>query len=232
MRKELQNRTQHHFLPARKRRAGTPCTQTLSSEALKTRRAWPSRERSFGTLAINGDPVPLFAHVPFLLNEDAGIADLHLVRSNPIARLLKKSPQAAKLAVTQSDSYISPDWYGVADQVPTWNYIAVDFIGQLELRPQETLRSLLDRQSALFEQRLLPKTPWTTDKMTPDVLEKMMRAIVPVRLHIEDMQSTWKLGQNKPEEVRVAAATQVEANGIGVETEKLAAWMHRPPENT
>ncbi|MEP5152921.1 FMN-binding negative transcriptional regulator [Planktotalea sp.] len=191
-----------------------------------------ARARSFGTLAINGDPVPLFAHVPFLLNEDASIADLHLVRSNPIARALKNAPLAAKIAVTHSDSYISPDWYEIDDQVPTWNYIAVHFTGQLELQPQETLRALLDRQSAHFEQQLLPKTPWTTGKMTPDVLEKMMRAIVPVRLHIEDMQSSWKLGQNKPEEVRIAAAAQVTANGIGVETDALGAWMHRPPENT
>ena len=39
----------------------------------------------------------------------------------------------------------------------------------------EALRDLLDRQSVLFEERLLPKIPWTTDKMTADVLQKMMR---------------------------------------------------------
>lgn len=191
-----------------------------------------ARARSFGSLAINGDPAPLFAHVPFLLNEDASAADLHLVRSNPIARALRSGQRAARLAITHSDSYISPDWYGVDDQVPTWNYNAVHFTGQLELRPQDSLRALLDRQSAHFEQQLLPKPAWTTDKMTSDILKKMMRAIVPLRLNIEDMQSTWKLGQNKTDDVRAAAAHQVENHGIGAETKTLANWMHQPPKNT
>jgi transcriptional regulator len=190
-----------------------------------------ARARSFGALAINAEPAPLFAHIPFLLSETTGHADLHLVRSNQIARALRDGPIAAKLAVTSSDSYISPDWYGIADQVPTWNYVAVHFTGLLELQPIDTLRDLLDRQSELFEQQLLPKPPWTMGKMTPDVLEKMMRAIVPVRLHIEDMQSTWKLGQNKPEDVRKAAATNVASHGIGAETQKLAEWMNTPSEN-
>lgn len=188
-----------------------------------------ARERSFGTLVMNAEPVPLLAHIPFLLSDDASHADLHLVRSNPIARALKDASQSVKLAVTAPDSYISPDWYGIEDQVPTWNYIAVHFEGALQLQPQDTLLALLDRQSAHFENQLLPKPPWTTAKMTPDVLEKMMRVIVPVRLHITDMQSTWKLGQNKPEAVRIRAAQHVAQSGIGQDVETLAEWMTTPP---
>ena len=190
-----------------------------------------ARERSFGTLAINADAAPFFAHIPFLLSEDARFADLHLVRSNPISRALKEHTQPARLAVTASDSYISPDWYGVEDQVPTWNYVAVHFTGTLELQPQEDLKTLLDRQSAHFENQLRPKPPWNTDKMSDEVMEKMMRAIVPVRLHIEDMQSTWKLGQNKPDDVRKRAAQHVEAQDIGMDTKTLAAWMITPPSS-
>ena len=113
--------------------------------------------------------------------------------------------------------------------MPTWNYVSVHFTGQLELQPQEHLRVLLDRQSAHFENQLLPKTPWTSDKMNPEVMEKMMRAIVPVRLHIDDMQNTWKLGQNKPDAVRQRAAAHVAEQDIGADTQTLAAWMATPP---
>ena len=44
-----------------------------------------ARERGFGVLALAGDE-PLLSHVPFLLAVDGSHADLHLVRSNPIAR--------------------------------------------------------------------------------------------------------------------------------------------------
>jgi len=190
-----------------------------------------ARERSFGVLAMNGDPMPLLSHIPFLLNNDVRYADLHLVRSNPIARALKSGPHKATLAVSASDSYISPDWYGIADQVPTWNYVVVHFIGTLELQPTETLHALLNRQSAHFENQLLPKTPWSTDKMTPHVMEKMMRAIVPARFHIEDMQSTWKLGQNKPDEVRIKASQHVAEDGLGAGVSALAQWMKAPPSS-
>jgi len=189
-----------------------------------------ARSRSFGVLTINSDPAPLVSHIPILINEDATQIDLHLVRSNPIARVLKTGEKPARLAVSGPDSYISPDWYGTDDQVPTWNYIAVHFVGRLELQPMDTLRALLDRQSAHFEQQLLPKPPWETAKMSADILDKMMRAIVPVRFHVSDMQSTWKLGQNKPETVRQAAAEHVSQSGIGAQIDQLSEWMNAPPE--
>lgn len=119
----------------------------------------------------------MLAHVPFLLEGDC--ADLHLVRSNPILRGLDTSCPAV-ISVTGPDGYISPDWYGLADQVPTWNYVAVHLRGTLERRPEAELRALLDRQSAFFEARLAPKPPWIADKMPKEVLARMMRAIAPV----------------------------------------------------
>lgn len=188
------------------------------------------RMRSFGTLMMNADPAPLVAHVPFLLNDDASAADLHLVRSNPIARAAREGIVPVKLAVTGPDSYISPDWYETPDQVPTWNYVAVHLTGRLELLPQGDLHALLTRQSAHFEQQLAPKPEWTSDKMTPGVMEKMMRAIVPMRLHIDALDSTFKLGQNKPDAVRKTAAAHLKNHGIGTGLAELSALMDTPPD--
>ncbi len=183
-----------------------------------------ARERGFGVLAANGPDGPMLSHVPFLLSENGQLAELHLLRSNPIVRALKE-PLPVKIAVSGADSYVSPDWYGVVDQVPTWNYVAVHLTGMLERRPQDELHDLLDRQSAMYEDRLLPKTPWKTAKMTPDVMEKMMRMIVPCRMRVTGVDGTWKLGQNKPAEVRQAAADHVAAYGFGSETAIVAALM-------
>jgi len=183
-----------------------------------------AQARGFGLLAVSIDGAPLLSHVPFVLSQDGTRADLHLVRSNPIARGLQ-APLPARLAVTGPDSYVSPDWYGIPDQVPTWNYIAVHLIGRLELRPQDELRALLDRQSKAFEDRLAPKPAWTADKMDPQALDRMMRQIVPCRLHIEDVQSTWKLNQNKTDDARLGAADGVETAGLGSDTQALATWM-------
>ena len=183
-----------------------------------------AQKSSFGMLCVNSQDAPLISHIPFLLSEDGILAEFHLVRSNPIARLLK-SPQKARLAVQGPNSYISPDWYFVEDQVPTWNYVAVHLVGEIEMRPVEELRDLIDRQSAEFETRLRPKSPWTSSKMTADILDRMMRQIVPCRMRVDQIVGTWKLNQNKPDDVRLRAADHVDSNGIGQEVRGLAGLM-------
>lgn len=186
-----------------------------------------AHDRAFGLLAVSTDGAPLIAHVPFLLAESGTEADLHLVRSNPIARACGDG-MPATLAVSGPDGYISPDWYGIDDQVPTWNYVAVHLIGTLRPLPTDDLEALLVSQSATFEERLLPKAPWTLDKMNADTKARLLRMILPFRLEIAEVQSTFKLGQNKDDTVRLAAADAVDT-GFGSELDQLARLMRTPP---
>jgi len=181
-----------------------------------------ARDRAFGMLSVNGEDGPLVSHVPFLLSGDGTVLETHLVRSTPLSRAL---PAQAVMAVAGPDAYISPDWYEMEDQVPTWNYVAVHLRGRLEARPAGQLRALLERQSAEFEEQLLPKCPWTLDKVPDDLVERLMRAIVPVRMQVESIEGTWKLAQNKPEAARLAAARHLETSGRDPEARLLAALM-------
>ena len=189
-------------------------------------------QRGFGVLAIDGAG-PLVGHIPFILAEDGAAIHAHLVRSNPIARHLQAKDAAAVLAVSGPDSYISPDWYGAdaADQVPTWNYVAVHIRGTLRRRPDETLRAHLDALSARFENELRPKPPWMPSKVSPDQLGKLMRSIMPVGLTVESVDGTWKLNQNKDDRVRLRAARRAESDGYGQETASLARLMRNPPDS-
>ncbi len=183
-----------------------------------------ARERGFGTLAINAANGPLLSHVPLLLMEDNKSAELHLVRSNPIVRVLSE-PQDAVISILGGDSYISPDWYYIDDQVPTWNYIAVHIRGSISLLPDDEIHGVLDRLSASMEERLFPKKPWASSKMDQEVYKKMLRQIVPVKMEISEINGTWKFSQNKSDEVRLAAAKGVAENGIGSELELLSNLM-------
>lgn len=180
-----------------------------------------AKERGFGTLAVSTDDGPLLAHVPFLLNDSASEADLHLVRSNPICRL---APAKAVIAVTGPDAYVSPDWYDTPDQVPTWNYVAVHIRGELEALPHGSMRDMLERQSAAYEARLEGKKPWVMDKMSDGVADRMMRMILPFRLSITSIDGTWKLNQNKDDAARLRAADHM-TGSIGSEQAALAALM-------
>jgi transcriptional regulator len=180
--------------------------------------------RGFGILTAAGPEGPLASHVPFFL--DGQRAEMHLVRSTALARALGAGPLDALLVVSGPDAYVSPDWYGAADKVPTWNYLAAHLRGRLRLAPELDMRGHLDRLSDKFETRLLPKKPWTADKMTPETLDKMMRSVVAVEFSISKVESTVKLNQNREPSERAGAAAAIAAGGTpGMETAALAALM-------
>ena len=193
-----------------------------------------ARNRGFGVLAAgdgSADGSPLLSHIPFIVTEDCGAVHGHLVRSNPMAKCLVSGERKAMLAVSGPDAYISPDWYGrLDDQVPTWNYVAVHLRGTLCLRPEATLRSHLEALSSRFEEELHPKPPWRITKVTPERLAALMRAIVPIELVVESVDGTWKLNQNKVDEVRLCAAEHVAAGGFGYEIALLAELMRTATE--
>ncbi len=184
-----------------------------------------ARQRGFGMLTIAGPDGPLASHIPFVLSEDGARLDAHIVRSNPIRKALEDGPAAALLAVSGPDGYISPDWYGMEDQVPTWNYVAVHLRGRLTLADPDGLCAHLDALAASFEERIAGKKPWTTAKMTPEALDRLMRMILPVTMTVEQVDGTWKFSQNKPDAARLGAANAVTAGGIGAEFAALAEMM-------
>jgi transcriptional regulator len=177
--------------------------------------------RSFGTLFVSTPDGPCVAHVPAVALGEDRLA-FHISRSNRIARHLQGA--RALFVVNGEDGYVSPDWYGIADQVPTWNYVAVEMEGAVALMDEAALITQIDALSAAHEARLAPKPAWTRDKMTPGLAERMVRAIEGFVLTVETWRGTAKLGQNKPEAVRLAAAQGMAATGH----ETLAAWMLDP----
>lgn len=187
-------------------------------------------ERGFGMLAVAlpGGGAPALSHLPFVIDAQARRVAFHLMRAGPIAPHLADAPDGlpAVLAVTGPDGYISPDWYGLADQVPTWNYVAVHLTGRLRLEDHPpALEAQLAALSARFEAPLAPKPPWTMDKLDSRTAERMKRPIVAAALAIERIAGTWKLSQNKPDAAREAAADAVEAAGRA----ELARLMRTPP---
>ncbi len=178
-------------------------------------------ERGFGILSVNGENGPLAAHLPFVFNKGRRRVAFHMLRSNPVAR----AAGPALLAVSGPDGYISPDWYGSPELVPTWNYVAVHVRGTLRMLEPEALEPHLRALSGEFERRLLPKPIWDLDKVSVAAREKMMRMLVPAELEITHVDATWKLGQNKPAEAVLGAVEGLKQSAIGAEVAGLAALM-------
>ncbi|MCB9663452.1 MAG: FMN-binding negative transcriptional regulator [Alphaproteobacteria bacterium] len=182
------------------------------------------RQRAFGILCLARDAEVLTAHVPFVLDDDGLTAGFHLARSNPILTVLTE-PHAALLSVQGPDGYVSPTAYGLPAQVPTWNYVAVNLRGRLQRLPDAALPGHLADLAALLEASRAPVPPWTLDDLPDARREALQRGIVPVRLTIDAVESTWKLGQGKPPAAIRGAADAVDAGPWGAERADLARRM-------
>lgn len=184
--------------------------------------------RGLAVIAVSDPEGPLIAQAPVLL--DGRRLRFHLARSNPVTAALL-SGAAAVAVIPGADAYISPDWYGVDDQVPTWNYQSVEARGPVAALDEAGLTRLLDDLSAHFEARLAPKPPWTRAKMSPGRFEAMLAAIVGFEMAVARLEGVSKLSQNKPDQaIDLAAAALAERPEPGsAEIAVLMAALTRRP---
>lgn len=171
------------------------------------------REIGFAGIFAGTPDGPRVAHAPLVLSGDAKTLQFHLARGNGLAKHLDG---ATALAVVQGpDAYVSPGWYAAADQVGTWNYIAVEMEGAIRKLDDAGLVAQLDRLSAEQEARIGADPPWTRAKMNPALFSRMTGAITGFEMRISAWRPTIKLSQNKPADERERVAAGLEATGHG-----------------
>jgi transcriptional regulator len=182
-----------------------------------TMRAFVGRV-AFALLAVAvGDRV-VTAQAPITFDAH-GAPAFHLARGNAIVAHLDGRPVVA--TILGEHSYISPDWYGTEDQVPTWNYRIVEIEGIARRLDEAGLIDQLDRLSAAQEALLAPKAPWTRDKMNPARFAAMTKVITGFAIDGATIRGTAKLGQNKKPGERAGAVAALRALG----REDMAALM-------
>lgn len=167
-------------------------------------------EIGFGMVFLTTPDGPRVAHTPLLSTGD-GAVQFHLARGNALTRHLDGAMALA--VVNGPDGYVSPRWYADTEQVPTWNYVALELEGRVRRMDQDGLHALLEGLSARHEARIADGAPWTMDKMPEQKLRQMMGAIVGFEMEVLAWRPTFKLSQNKPADERARVAAGLEAEG-------------------
>jgi transcriptional regulator len=187
-----------------------PAFQIETAEALAL-----LRDRAFGLFVVPTPDGPHGVHVPFLVNEkvDGQLwVELHVARANTIHSFIGACTKA--LLVCQGpDAYISPDWYSVPNQVPTWTYTSVHLTGTARIRPEAEHLEHVERLSAFFEDRLLPKKPWSPSKMDGTRRAAMLKGIVAIAIDVETIEAQKKLVQHKGEVEHQGAIAGLRSRG-------------------
>jgi len=168
------------------------------------------RDQGFGLIVAQTEAGLRAVHVPVLLDGDR--LRFHVSRGNLVHAALAAGGDALFVA-TGAHAYVSPDWYGLDDRVPTWNYLAVELEGPVRALARDALIRFLDDLSDHHEARLAPKPAWTRDKMSEGRFEGLLKAIAGFELEVSAWRGTAKLDQDKPEEVRARLVDALEAAG-------------------
>jgi transcriptional regulator len=186
------------------------------------------RENSFATVVTTAGGVPFVSHVPVLIDDDrdagGGIKIRgHVSRANPHGEHLEGNEQV--LAMFHGPhGYVSPSWYEVPRNVPTWNYVAVHAYGRARLVDSFELAAQLNDLVERHERTAV--TPWRLDSLPQGHVEKLMRAIVGFEIAVERLEGTVKLSQNRSAEDQRRVRDQM-SSSVDATTRDVARWMAR-----
>jgi transcriptional regulator len=151
---------------------------------------------SFATIVSVKDDIPVATHLPFLIKVEGDklILRAHFAKANPQAK--DSIGQQALVIFTEPHAYISPKNYEKAENVPTWNYLAVHAYGKCSLlEGEENKAALLEETIKTYELDYLKQ--W--NGLSDDYKQKMMNGIVAFEIVVEDLQAKAKLSQNRVE---------------------------------
>lgn len=184
-------------------------------------------ENPFGSVISHDAELGLLAaDVPVtLVNPEAPsaewILEFHLAKPNPQCEVIA-SGAPLLITIQGPNGYVSPNWYGVEEAVPTWNYLAVHCHGIAQEQVQlEAKDALLKRLIAQHEPAFASQ--WTA--MPQEYKSRQLSAIRAFQMPISRLQAKAKLSQNRTADIRTKVF-QAHQQGTAQE-QALAEWMQR-----
>ncbi|MEO0570631.1 MAG: FMN-binding negative transcriptional regulator [Bacteroidota bacterium] len=156
------------------------------------------KEYSFGILVNQVEGKPWATHIPMELEKDSNGKDVlvgHIAKANPQWKSFSKDAEVLCI-FNGPHAYISSSWYK-AEEVPTWDYIAVHIYGTLRvLNHDETMQSL---QRLVDRYEASSRNPVSLHHLSPKTL-RQVKGIVAFSITIGKIQAAYKLSQNRPED--------------------------------
>lgn len=175
--------------------------QTDQAALISLMRAYP-----FATLTAYGS-VGLEAHhlpVSVIIEDDKLYLHAHIARVNPLWQTVADGAEVL-LVFHGPNGYISPNHYPTKQQtgkaVPTWNYVAVHACGQVTfVHDAAWIYSALETLTKEHEDTAInADAPWQMSDAPQRYIDRLLPAIVGVKVDVTSLTGQWKLSQDRPE---------------------------------
>lgn len=124
---------------------------------------------------------------------------------------------------TGPHSYVSASWYANPQVASTWNYISVHAKGVLQFLDEEGLQEVLQNTTAHFENN--DQSPASYHHLSTEYINRLSKAIVAFRIEVKEIETVFKLSQNRNEKdyesiIRQLEKREGDAQQIADEMEK------------
>lgn len=157
-------------------------------------------------------------HLPLMASRANGglVLHGHVARANSV---WQDVPDGAPVLVVfrGEQHYVSPNWYPSKAQtgevVPTWNYAILHLHGTLHfIHDRGQLHGIVDR---LTDEHERPQDrPWAVSDAPEPYIDKMLKGIVGVRVHVTRVEGKWKASQNRTPADRAGVARGLGEAGL------------------
>ncbi len=154
------------------------------------------RKYSFGIMVTYSDGFRT-SHIPFIITaQDPLVIWGHMATGNQQLRGIGDS--RALVIFSGPHSYISPSWYAVPGQVPTWDYVTVHVEGKVKLSSREETTKMLEKMVSFYE-----SGSSLSGKLRGKSYQDMMSGIVGFKIEVDKILGKAKLSQNHSMEDRM-----------------------------
>ncbi|NOT52767.1 MAG: hypothetical protein HOP10_15995 [Chitinophagaceae bacterium] len=144
------------------------------------------------------DSKPVVTQIPVFIDEKDGKYFLtgHIMRNTDHHKAFEQNKNV--LAVfTGPHTYVSATWY-TKPVGSTWNYMSVHAHGTIRIGDKDELVAILKRLTLHYENGNTASST-VFDNLPTEYTERMMKAIVPFEIEVNELQHVFKLSQDRDE---------------------------------
>lgn len=143
---------------------------------------------------------PVATQVPVFMEDRGGCKVLsgHIMKDTDHHKAFVNNKNAL-VVFTGSNTYVSGSWYSDPNIASTWNYMSVHAKGVIRFLDNEGLEEVLRKTSLYFEGNDR-NSPTVFDNLPEEFKRKVMTAIVGFEIDVTEMDTVFKLSQDRDAE--------------------------------
>ena len=167
----------------------------------------------------NAESQPVATQVPVFIENNNGKEILrgHIMKNSDHHKAFLNNNNVL-VVFTGPHTYVSGTWYSNMHIASTWNYMSVHVRGVIRFLDDRALADILRKTSLHFE-NYNRQSPTVYDNLPDDFKQKVMKAIVPFEIEINEMDNVFKLSQDRDYESYQNIISHLKEQG-----ENAASW--------